>query len=98
MLWRYVSWILLPFAYGGALLAPAILTIPFQVFHKHHFPGGIFWVTSAVTGALVVWLFYVSLLGGLRYFRRGIIYLEAIVICAGLLLTVVAVVWLYPPK
>lgn len=98
-MWRVVSWVLLPFCYLGALIAPGvILAIPFQVFHAHKYPASVFWVTAVLMGAFVVWMLCKMVVRGLHVLRQGVIYVEAIVFIAGLLLAVVAVIWIYPPK
>jgi hypothetical protein len=97
-LWRGVSWMLLPIAYAGALTAPAaIFSMPFQVFHKHHFPAWAFWTTAALVGLFVSWCFYRAFLCGWLLFRHRVIYLEAITICLALVFTVIVVIWLFPP-
>ena len=98
-LWRYVSWLLLPFAYAGALLAPAaVLSIPFQFFHKHHVAPSTFWITSGLVGLLAAWWFYKALACTAKWFRQRVIHLEALALTAGLALGVFFVVWLFPPR
>jgi H+/Cl- antiporter ClcA len=89
----------LPVAYLGALIAPAgVLSIPFQIFHKHHFPAWAFWITAALVGTLAGrWLFR-AVVCGWRFFRQRVIHLEALVFAFGLVFAVIVIIWLYPPK
>src|SRR5277367_1342216 len=96
---RILSWFFLPVNYLGLLMAPAvILSIPFQIFHYHHFSPYLFWTAVALVGTFTLGMFYASLVAGLRLFRQRVIYLEAIVLFAGLMFAVVVVVWIFPPK
>lgn len=97
--WRGVSWLLLPFCHLGALLAPsAVLSIPFQVFHKHQVSPLVFWVTTAAMSAVVLWVFYRAVSSGFRSFRHGVIHIEAIVMSLALVLAVVVIACVFPPK
>jgi hypothetical protein len=96
---QVVSWILLPICYFGAFLAPAVmLSIPFQIFHVHHFSPAIFWVTTFLIGALFLWLFYRALMSWLQFFRQQVIYIEAAVFLTALVFAVAVVAWIYPPR
>ena len=96
---RALSWLLLPFCYLGALIAPAvILSIPFQVFHWHRFSPAVFWSATALIGAFVVWMLSLSLVSWLRFLRQRVIYVEAVVFFAALVFAVAVVLWIYPPK
>jgi hypothetical protein len=97
--WRGLSWLLLPFCYLGALLAPAVvLSIPFQVFHNHQVSPFVFWVTTGAMSALVLWVFCRAVSSGFRSFRHGVIHIEAIVMSLALLLAIVVIPWAFPPK
>jgi hypothetical protein len=96
---RVASWFLLPICYFGLLISPAvILAIPFQIFHKHHLSPVIFWIAMVLIAALVLWMLGLALVIGLRFFRRRVIYIDAIVFFAALVFAVAAVFWIYPPK
>ncbi len=97
--WRGVSWLLLPFCYLGALIAPAVVfSIPFQVFHRHEVSPVVFWSTTAAMSALVLWLFYRAVRFSVRSFRQQVIHVEAIVMSVALVLAVIVIAWVYPPK
>jgi hypothetical protein len=96
---RAASWFLLPICYFGAFFAPAVvLTIPFQIFHTHHFSPAIFWITAFLFGALFVWLFYRTLISWLRFFRQRVFYVEAAVFLTALVFAVAVIAWIYPPR
>jgi hypothetical protein len=89
---RVASWLLLPFAYSGAFIAPAVvLAIPYQMFHAHHFPPAVFWISTILIGALVLWLFYRTLICCLRFFRQQVIYIDPAVFLAALVFAVAVV-------
>lgn len=97
--WRGFSWLLLPLCYLGALIAPAmVLSIPFQYFHRHEVSPLVFWPVTAVTSALVLYLFYRAATYSLHNFRQRVIHVEAIVICVALVLAVIAITLVFPPK
>jgi hypothetical protein len=96
---RVVSWLVLPFAYLGAFIAPAmILSIPFQVFHYHHFSLYAFRIMACLMATLILLMLTMALIALVRLFRRNIIYLEAIALSLGLVFAVVVVIWIFPPK
>jgi hypothetical protein len=98
-IWRAVSWFLLPFCYLGALIAPAVvLSIPFQVFHWHHFSPQVIWITTGLLGTFTLWLLWRAVLSGWRFFQQRVIYVEAIILSVALVFAVAVIVWLYPPK
>ena len=97
--WRGVSWLVLPLCYLGALIAPAVvLSIPFQVFHKHGVSPLVYWATTVLMGVFVLWMLYRAASYGFRSFRQRVIHVEAIVLFVALVFAVVAIVWIYPPK
>jgi hypothetical protein len=96
---RVASWLLLPVCYLGVLISPAVLlAVPFQIFHKHQLSPLVFWGAAGLLGALVVWMLRLALVSWLRLFRQRVIYLEAGVLFTAVLLAVVAVLWVYPPR
>jgi hypothetical protein len=96
---RVASWLLLPFCYLGAFIAPAVvLAIPYQIFHAHHFPPAVFWISTILIGTLVLWLFYRTLISWLRFFRQQVFYVEAAVFLTALVFAVAVVAWIFPPR
>ena len=97
--WRVVSWFLLPIAYVGALIAPAgFLSIPFQVFHRHHYSPRAFWILTAVVGAIVLCMLSLAVISLLRHFRQRVIYVESVVLFVGFCLVLPIVFWVFPAK
>jgi len=95
---RVVSWFLLPICYLGALIAPSVvLTISFQGLHRGHFLPHVFWFVTALVGVVVLWIAYFEAVGWLRYFRQGVIYIEAIVIFIGFLAVIPVALLAFPP-
>lgn len=96
---RGVSWLLLPFCYLGALLAPVVIfSIPYQAFHRHEASPVVFWLTTAAIGALVLWLFCRSARAASAAWRQQVIHVEAIIMCVALVLAVILIAWVFPPK
>ncbi|MFM7215403.1 MAG: hypothetical protein ACKO3H_11065 [Verrucomicrobiota bacterium] len=96
---RGVAWLVLPFCYLGVLLAPTVvLSIPFQVLHRHAVSPVVFWSTTAAMSALVLWLFYRSARTASSAWRQRIIHVEAIVMCMALVLSVLLIAWVFPPR
>lgn len=96
---RGVAWLVLPFCYLGALLAPAVVfSIPFQVFHRHAVSPVVFWSTTTAMSALVLWLFYRSARAASAAWRQRVIHVEAIVMCMALMLAVLLIAGVFPPR
>jgi hypothetical protein len=96
---RVASWIVLPLCYFGAFMSPAaMLAIPFQIFHAHHVSPLVFWISTILIGALVLWVFYRVLIIWLRFIRQQVIYVEAAIFLTALVFAVTIVAWIYPPR
>lgn len=97
--WRVACWMLLPIAYLGAFVAPTgLLSIPFQIFHGHHYSSRAFWIMTVLAVLVVAWILYLSANRWWRHFRQHVIYVEAMVLFAGALAALPIVLWIFPPK
>lgn len=96
---RGVAWLVLPFCYLGVLLAPTVvLSIPFQVLHSRAVSSVVFWSTTTAMNALVLWLFHRSARTAFSAWRQRVIQVEAIVLCMALVLAVLLIEWVFPPR
>jgi len=92
-----MSYVLLPFCYLGLILSvTAIFSIPFRIIHDSS--SFVFWLVACLIGALFLWMFRRVLTNWLRLFRQRVLYVEAALFFATLLLVMPPVIWLYLRK
>ena len=97
--WRGAAWVLAPIAYLGLVITPTVVSsVPFQIFHRREVSPLVFWLTAASVAVLAFWLLYRLGRVAYRSLRQRVIDLEAVVGFIGLVLAIVVIAWIHPPK
>lgn len=95
---RALSWLLLPFAYLGALVAPVVvLYLPFQILHSLRVtpPSIAFCLSAGFIAVCILWMLYRSGWAAVHSIRESVIHLDAIVFFLGIVFAVVCIVFIF---
>jgi hypothetical protein len=92
-----VTWLFLPVAYFGALLAPAVVfALPIQVLHSFHVapPSLTFWSSVGLLSACAIWLLCRFGSAAIHGIRQRVVHVDALVGFFGIALAIACHAWL----